>query len=96
MAIVIRYNSTVFYVLAFIRTTLNVSVSPFFSHPYQQINIMHIVALILVAYASVCAVPFPSASVSQDHFEVLRLRASTTINKDAVTGTTCVDTTGEA
>jgi len=69
---------------------------PFFSHPYQQINIMHIVALILVAYSCVCAVPFPSVSVSQDHLEVLRLRASTTINQDAVTGTTCVNTTAEA
>jgi hypothetical protein len=73
----------------FIHPRVEVSLSPSFQ---QLISIMHFISVILVASAA-WAVPFPSASVSQDHFEVLRLRASTTVNPNAVTGTTCLDTT---
>lgn len=48
---------------------------------------------LLTASTCVYTIPFPSVSVSQDHFEVLHLRASTTVNPDAVTGKTCLDTT---
>ncbi|TVY69005.1 hypothetical protein LSUE1_G006367 [Lachnellula suecica] len=55
---------------------------------------MHASSLIAILLAAAAvAVPFPSVTVSQDHYEVLRLRASTTVDPTAVTGTTCTDTT---
>jgi len=51
------------------------------------------IAFILASFASVLAVPFPSYALGQDHLEVLRIRESTTVNPNAVTGTTCIDTT---
>jgi hypothetical protein len=51
----------------------------------------NLITLLLAATAS--AIPFPSVTVSQDHYEVLRLRASTTVDPTAVTGTTCGDAT---
>jgi hypothetical protein len=62
----------------------------FLSLLFQQI-ITHtttIITLILAAAASVWAIPFPSVTVSDDHFEILRLHASAVVNADAVTGTT--------
>lgn len=34
---------------------------------------------------------FPRVLVRQEHFEVLRMRASTSVNPAAVTETTCLD-----
>jgi len=45
------------------------------------------ILLLAVATASVSA--YPSIAIGQ----VLQLRASTTVNPDAVTGTKCIDTT---
>jgi hypothetical protein len=50
-----------------------------------------IVMLVLAAAASVLAAPYPSP-ISLNHLEILRIRASTTVNPAAVTGTTCTDT----
>lgn len=55
-----------------------------------------IATVFLVAAASVSAIPFPSVAVRQEHFEVLALRASTNVNPNAITGTTCIDTTAYA
>lgn len=46
---------------------------------------------VLLAATAVFAIPFPSVGVSNDHFEVLAIRASTNVNPAAVTGTTCID-----
>lgn len=50
-------------------------------------------ALLAIASTSALALPygFPSFSVPQVHFEVLRMRKSTEINPRAVTDTTCID-----
>ncbi|TVY39118.1 hypothetical protein LOCC1_G004944 [Lachnellula occidentalis] len=51
-----------------------------------------LITLLLVASAA--AWPFHTTpSFIQDHFEILRLRASTTVDPAAVTSTTCTDTT---
>ncbi|CZR50598.1 uncharacterized protein PAC_00472 [Phialocephala subalpina] len=49
------------------------------------------VGLVLAASACVLAIPFPSP-INPDHLEIIRLRASTTVDPNAVTGTTCIDT----
>jgi hypothetical protein len=43
--------------------------------------------------ACIDAFPFPSYAVGQEYLEVLRIRASTSVDPNAVTGTTCIDTT---
>ena len=49
-----------------------------------------------VLATGIAARPMPfghsPVAVSQDHFEVLSMRASTEVNPNAVTGTTCTDT----
>ena len=65
---------------------------PFLSAVLSIMYAQNIITLILTASACVWAVPFHSVTVSQTHFEVLALRASTTVDLDAVTGTTCLDT----
>jgi len=46
----------------------------------------------LLLAISAAAMPFLAAvTVPQEHFEVVRLRASTTVDPAAVTGTTCTD-----
>ncbi|PMD17956.1 hypothetical protein NA56DRAFT_253678 [Hyaloscypha hepaticicola] len=52
---------------------------------------MYIITLILAA-STAWAIPFPLVSVSQDHFGVLCLHASTAVNPDAVKGTSCLNT----
>jgi len=47
--------------------------------------------LICVAASSVNVMAYPKPGVSYDHFEVLALRASETVNPAAVTGTTCTN-----
>ncbi len=49
---------------------------------------LNYITLLLAASVSVLAAPF----TNQDQLEALRIRASTTVNPDAVTGTTCLDT----
>ena len=81
------------YFLAFVLFYLiRLEVYSFFSAILAIMYAQNIITLILTASACVWAVPFPSVSVSQTHFEVLALRASTTVDLDAVTGTTCLDT----
>lgn len=48
-----------------------------------------LITLLCAAASSVVAYPHPS--VSNDHFEVIALRADTTVNPAAVTGTTCTN-----
>jgi len=50
-----------------------------------------ILVLSIAIAAGVQASPFPIAAVGAGHLEVLRLRASTTVDPNAVTGTTCID-----
>ncbi|KAF4637118.1 hypothetical protein G7Y89_g954 [Cudoniella acicularis] len=52
-----------------------------------------IATLLLAASVSVLASPVPNPDINVRYLEVLSLRASTTVNSAAVTGTTCGDTT---
>lgn len=50
-----------------------------------------LLTLLCAVASSIVVVAFPYPGVSNIHFEVLALRASTTVNPAAVTGTTCTN-----
>ncbi|KAH9218929.1 hypothetical protein DL95DRAFT_384755 [Leptodontidium sp. 2 PMI_412] len=53
----------------------------------------NILALVLaVSSACVTAAPFASVGISHEHLEVLQMRASTSVNPNAVLDTKCIDT----
>ena len=82
-----------FYSLIFISSHLFKTTQSLQNYPIDRMYASAIFTSVLVFSVSVFAVPFPVVTVGQDHLEVLRLRASTTVNPDAVTGTRCIDTT---
>ncbi|KAH7364508.1 hypothetical protein BKA65DRAFT_491505 [Rhexocercosporidium sp. MPI-PUGE-AT-0058] len=51
-----------------------------------------ITLLLAISTACVTAAPFASVGINHDHLEVLQIRASKSINPDAVFGTKCIDT----
>ncbi|KAG4443690.1 hypothetical protein IFR05_000779 [Cadophora sp. M221] len=53
----------------------------------------NILALVLAVSATcVTAAPFASVGINHDHLEVLQMRASTSVNPNAVLDTKCIDT----
>ncbi|EON97986.1 hypothetical protein UCRPA7_6591 [Phaeoacremonium minimum UCRPA7] len=58
-----------------------------------MISVSVVFQTLLVFFSCVAAMPsgFPRVYVPQQHFEVLQMRASTSVNPDAVTGVTCQD-----
>ena len=48
---------------------------------------------VLLSATTAAALPsyFPRVTVSQDHYEVLSMRANTAVNPSAVLATTCLD-----
>lgn len=60
---------------------------------FKMISVSVVFQTLLVFFSCVAAMPsgFPRVYVPQQHFEVLQMRASTSVNPDAVTGVTCQD-----